>query len=301
MKNPLISIIIPCYNAELYINDTINSVLNQSIKNIEIIVVNDGATDNSIQIIKSISDARIKIIHQKNSGVSIARNKGMQESKGEYIIFFDADDIMSPEFIEKRLYTFQQHNNIDFVCGFISFFEKEGAIIKKNIKGTFHSIEEDVLLYNSDIATCPSNYMFKKKSLQKHSIIFNPVLSSSADRFFLLEIAKNKLKGKIVLSGGELHYRVHENSMSHQLSNKLILDTEKYYSELIQHKIIPEKLKYKALFKGYYILGGSYFKLKNSKFLKYGILSFYYSPKLFIKTFILKFLKKASFNHHLLF
>lgn len=283
---PLVSIVVPCYNGEKFIEKTINSIFNQSYKNYEIIVVDDGSIDDSIQLIRNQKTKRIKTINQKNSGVSIARNNGFKQANGEFIVFFDADDLMSIDFLEKRIQLFNNQSNIDFVCGFINFFEKEDTFLKKGIRGVFANIEEEVLFYHPNVATCPSNYMFKKKSLEKHNLIFNPLLSSSADRYFLLEIAKNNLKGKIVSSGGELYYRVHANSMSHKLSNKLVSDTEKYYSELLKHNIIPAKLKRKALSKGYYIMSGSYFKLKNIKSIIYALLSIYYSPKLFLKNIL---------------
>lgn len=283
---PLVSIVVPCYNAEKFIEKTINSILNQSYKNYEIIVVDDGSTDDSIKILKNLNTKKINIINQKNSGVSVARNTGMHKSKGEFIIFFDADDIMSYDFLEKRIQKFKIRTDIDYVCGFINFFEKEGEFIKQNIKGALKNIEEKVLLYNPDIATCPSNYLLKKESLIINKINFNTLLASSADRFFLLEIAKHNLKGEMVTSGGELYYRVHANSMSHKLSIKLVSDAEKYYSELLKYNIIPAKLRRKALSKGYYIISGSYFKLKNIKSIIYALLSIYYSPKLFLKNIL---------------
>ena len=93
-QEELISIIIPIYNAEKYIERCINSLKNQTYKNIEIICINDGSTDNSLNILKriAITDNRITIIEQENKGVSVARNKGIESAKGKYIMFLDADD-----------------------------------------------------------------------------------------------------------------------------------------------------------------------------------------------------------------
>lgn len=88
----MISVIIPLYNKERYIKRAICSVLNQSFGNFEIVVINDGSTDNSASIVESIDDTRIKLINQKNTGVSAARNKGIAESKYDFIAFLDADD-----------------------------------------------------------------------------------------------------------------------------------------------------------------------------------------------------------------
>lgn len=97
------SIIIPLYNKELYIERSISSVLNQTFKNFELIVVDDGSTDNGPNIVKNILDKRIYLIQQENKGVSSARNKGIDASKYEFIAFLDADDEWKPEFLETIL------------------------------------------------------------------------------------------------------------------------------------------------------------------------------------------------------
>ena len=90
---PFFSIVIPLYNKEKHILDTINTVLGQSFQDFEIVVVNDGSKDNGPEIVSNISDSRIRIIHQENAGVSSARNVGIKESTGEYIALLDADDL----------------------------------------------------------------------------------------------------------------------------------------------------------------------------------------------------------------
>ena len=97
----MFSVLIPLYNKERYIGETINSVLNQSYKNFEIIVVNDGSTDNSLVIANSIVDDRIKIFSKANEGVSAARNYGINKSSGNYIAFLDADDLWEPDYLER--------------------------------------------------------------------------------------------------------------------------------------------------------------------------------------------------------
>lgn len=101
MKNNLMfSVIIPLYNKEKYIKRAVKSVLNQTFQNFEIIIVNDGSTDNSLAISKKIKDSRIRIFSQKNLGVSNARNFGIKKAKGKYISFLDADDEQTPQFLE---------------------------------------------------------------------------------------------------------------------------------------------------------------------------------------------------------
>ena len=101
----LVSIIVPIYNAEKYIFGLIENLMNQTYKNIEIILVNDGSTDNSLNICNELQskDNRIKVIDKKNGGVSSARNKGIKESKGEYITFIDSDDNIGEDYVRKMV------------------------------------------------------------------------------------------------------------------------------------------------------------------------------------------------------
>jgi glycosyltransferase involved in cell wall biosynthesis len=100
-KRPFFSVVIPLYNKEAYIADTLKSVLNQSLQDFEVIIVNDGSTDNSLNIVHSFSDNRIKIISTVNGGVSSARNKGISNSQCDYIALLDADDLWEPTYLDE--------------------------------------------------------------------------------------------------------------------------------------------------------------------------------------------------------
>ena len=105
----MISVIIPLYNKEHYIKETIESVLAQTYTDFELIIVNDGSTDNSVNIVSMIEDPRIITVNQENSGVSVARNHGLQMAKGEYIAFLDADDTWLPGFLDAMFTLSQQY------------------------------------------------------------------------------------------------------------------------------------------------------------------------------------------------
>lgn len=96
MLTPFVSIIIPLYNKQHSIRETVNSVLSQTYKNFEVLIVNDGSTDNSLQIVKEFDDDRIKLFTQDNHGISYTRNRGIKEASGEWILFLDADDCLLP-------------------------------------------------------------------------------------------------------------------------------------------------------------------------------------------------------------
>lgn len=122
MKNiGLVSIIIPVFNAEEYLDDCITSILKQSYKNLEIICVNDGSIDNSLNLLEKLkqTDNRIIVINETNQGVTFARKNGVLQSKGDWICFSDADDLMPNNAIEKL--TDSVDNNIDMVIGNVEF------------------------------------------------------------------------------------------------------------------------------------------------------------------------------------
>ena len=152
MQNePLVSVIIPTYNRGRLILDSINSVLNQTYKNIELIVVDDCSTDDTEKTVKSIDDSRIKYIKlEKNSGACVARNKGIEISRGEFIAFNDSDDLWLPEKINSQL-DFLYENNAE-----ISFCKMECRTPENNFIHNFPNIEfdrkisyKDLLKYNS--------------------------------------------------------------------------------------------------------------------------------------------------------
>ncbi len=141
----LVSIILPVYNAEKYINQCIDSVLNQTYKNLELVIVNDGSTDLTDQLIKAYEDERINYIKKDNSGVSDSRNIGISNSHGEYIMFIDADDTFEFNMVEVLYKTIEKNEidlvrcNYNFIRGkkssFINFLDYTDKILdKKTIK-----------------------------------------------------------------------------------------------------------------------------------------------------------------------
>jgi len=125
--NDLISVIVPIFNVEQYLEKCINSLINQTYKNIEIILVDDGSTDKSSKICDKYAsqDNRIKVIHKQNGGISSARNTGMNIAKGKYYSFVDADDMVANDFYES-LYTLLKKYNADIsVCDYIRIYDYE--------------------------------------------------------------------------------------------------------------------------------------------------------------------------------
>ena len=125
---PIVSIIVPAYNAQNYIADCINSVIDQTFSQWELLLIDDGSTDQTPALIDDFAkkDPRIFAFHQKNKGVSAARNKGLDQAAGEYIVFLDADDLLTPNSLETRIETIQ---GADMVIGGITFTDNNGNVI----------------------------------------------------------------------------------------------------------------------------------------------------------------------------
>ena len=121
MKNPLVSVIIPVYNVEAYLPACLDSVLNQTYQNFEIVMVNDGSTDRSTQICREYAqkDSRIKLIEQSNGGISAARNAALKIIRGEYITFLDSDDFISSDALELMLSSMLELKAELCICGMV--------------------------------------------------------------------------------------------------------------------------------------------------------------------------------------
>ena len=124
----MISVVIPLYNKEKQIENTLQTVFNQTFQDFEIIIVNDGSTDRSLEIVQQFTEDRITIINQENQGVSAARNRGIQEAKYEYLALLDADDEWSPDYLQTQVDLIYKYTQCDvFVCAY-QFKSSNGEI-----------------------------------------------------------------------------------------------------------------------------------------------------------------------------
>ncbi|MFN7014034.1 MAG: glycosyltransferase family 2 protein, partial [Bacteroidia bacterium] len=153
LNNILVSVIIPAYNAEKFIETTIQSVLNQTIQKFEIIVVNDGSTDNTAKIIETLKekDKRIHLINKENSGVSDTRNIGMRTAKGKYIALLDADDVWLKDNLEKKINYLENNPGIDFIYSDMLLADENLENQTQAPKGKGINILENILSWNGEV------------------------------------------------------------------------------------------------------------------------------------------------------
>jgi Glycosyltransferases involved in cell wall biogenesis len=132
---PLFSVIIPLYNKEVSVSRAISSVLNQRFRGFELILVNDGSTDSSLEKVESFTDSRIRVISQFNQGVSAARNRGILESKCKYLAFLDADDEWSAEFLQEMKFLIEKVPGAGAYASGYSIQEEGGGLVRARLQG----------------------------------------------------------------------------------------------------------------------------------------------------------------------
>ena len=172
-NTPLISVIVPAYNVEKYIKTCLDSLINQTYSNFEIIVINDGSTDQTEKILNEYeSNPKIRIFSQKNGGLSAARNQGLNLANGELVCFIDSDDSVKSDYLEKLAAPFFEDSNIDItVCGYQEKFENsEINHVLKSQKITGAQATKDLLIKQQDFNILAWNKLYRKKLFSNNHI-----------------------------------------------------------------------------------------------------------------------------------
>lgn len=191
---PKVSVIVPCYNVSPYLERCLDSLVQQTLKDIEIICIDDKSTDNTLNILHKYAkqDSRIKIIEQtKNTGVAIARNKGIKQAQGKYIGFVDPDDYVDTDFYEK-LYIKSTTTNSDIIKGnviSINMNTKDSYIDKK-----MSNIEKHISNFSSTFWSA----IYKRDFIKKNDINFPPYIITSQDAVFLTKVGLSAQNIKLV-------------------------------------------------------------------------------------------------------
>ena len=164
-SNNLVSVIMPVYNTEKYLKTSIDSILSQTYENIEFIIIDDGSTDNSINIVESYSDKRIRFYKQDNRGIAISLNKGISLAKGDFIARQDADDISNPFRIEKQMQLLIENKHIGLIGTCANLIDENGLVIKPlNFPGDNNSLQKYILTKNPFIH---GSIIMRKECLKK--------------------------------------------------------------------------------------------------------------------------------------
>ena len=230
-----VSVIIPVYNVKPYLKRCVESVLNQSYKNIEIVLVDDGSTDESGKMCDDLSneDKRIQVFHKANGGLGSARNCGIEHSKGEYILFLDSDDYIEHNTIEEMI----KYSDYDIVCcGFDRVDEETKKIYSKEMMGmSFDKLEINDDSINETAFLSPSGWgkLFKRDLIG--TTRFSSNKKSIEDTLFYLEIIPKTKRIKYIKKI-LWHYMVRKNS--------LIMGLTDEKADLFEKELLDVKQKY---------------------------------------------------------
>lgn len=213
--NPLVSIIVPVYNVESYIQKCLDSIVNQTYKNLEIILIDDGSTDNSGKICDEYAklDKRIIVKHNTNKGVSHTRNYGINLSNGEYLSFIDSDDYVNLDYIENLLNPIIEEDYDLTICNLDHIFTNNVKNNIVDIKLLSQNYYDDFYVLNI-LRITPCNKLFKTKIISSFKIKFNENISYSEDCLFNYEYAKYVKKYKYVNKVMYHYCHIRENSLS---------------------------------------------------------------------------------------
>ena len=196
-----VSVIIPCYNVEEYIEKCINSVLNQTYENIEVILINDGSTDNTSQVILKVIENKENVIYitNKNTGVSNARNTGIKAATGDYIMFIDSDDYISSNTI-KNMYKLMERYNTDLVkCNIQKEYILENRVEKvKPIYSKVRYIENSSFsntihkkILSTETMNSACNSLYKTNIIKENNLLFREDIHNGEDAIFFMNYVDN--------------------------------------------------------------------------------------------------------------
>lgn len=225
MKNgkPKISVVMPVYNSEDFVGEAIESIINQTFRDFEFIIVNDGSTDRTYHIINSFYDDRIKIINAKHSGNYVARNLGLSIARGKYICVMDSDDLSLPERFYKQFTFMESHNEIGVCGGYVKIKDSN-----KIIKPPNNHEEIKVWLLSSICLIHPSIFV-RTKLIKMYNLNYNEQYIYASDYDFLVMVAR---RSKIWCIEDEvLLYRRHPSQISKKrnLEQGIIADQIRLY------------------------------------------------------------------------
>lgn len=229
----MISIIVPVYNCQEYLDRCVESLRSQTLQDIEILLVDDGSTDSSAQICEKYvaADHRVKYIHKKNCGVSSARNAGLETALGEYVMFVDSDDRLVPEACELLLKNVNDVSCDCVICGIrqdtgnIWTFAQERKYDAASFKRDFPQLLETELL-----SVC-FNKIYRRKLITR---LFDQSMSFGEDLVFVLDYLENCQSIKIISTPLYLHNNLNESSLSHNFNTSRLPDIEKYQDRIIR-------------------------------------------------------------------
>ena len=219
--SPQVSIMMPAYNAEGYIAAAIESVLSQSVQDWELIVINDGSTDKTREVLSHYNDERIRVFHQPNSGEASARNYALQQARGMYLAFLDADDQWLPEFLQEMVAFLNSHHDFEGVyCDGYHINSQDDILssLSDNRRGPFEGELLDALVRASDVFGPPICTLLRTGAVRQAGIQFDTRIVIGPDWDFFTHLSQFVRFG--YLDRKLVRYRVHSSNITLTAGNK---------------------------------------------------------------------------------
>ena len=213
MPDPKVSVLMPVYNGEKYLREAVESILNQIFSDFEFIIIDDGSTDNTNDIIRSYSDPRVRLVtNENNIGLTRSLNRGIDLSRSKYIARMDGDDVSLPARLEKQVEYMENHPETGVVGTRASEINHLGKITRRK---TAHHISDKKMKVQLMFGTCflhPS-VMMRRRTLENTGICYDESFSTSQDYFLWWRLSSHTKFSN--LSDALLHYRKHSSKLSH--------------------------------------------------------------------------------------
>lgn len=293
---PLVSVIIPMYNAGSFIRQTVESVIHQDYKNIEIIIMDDGSTDSSEDVVSQLQkeDSRVQYYYKTNSGVSDTRNKGIALCKGEYIAFLDADDVWLTNNLSKKIDMLQKSGK-KWVFSLLTYIDENNlplSIPFNNLRP--YNVVDNLLLWEGDVIPGPCSNIVAEKNFMGDEIRFDISLSSPADRDICLQLGSKEEPAFI--NEPLWQYRLHSQSMT-SVNYKVVNEMIRLYKKADQKNwFSSEKIRRRALSNVNLILAGicSRFPSQRKRMPGFLLRSIWYSPFTIVKKKLLPFFQNKT-------
>lgn len=230
----IVSIIVPIYNAENFLNRCLDSIVNQTYNNLEIILINDGSADNSLKIMQNYRDIdqRIKCISQENKGVSATRNVGLKHAAGDFILFIDADDWIELNMVEKMLNLFESKTDIDIVFCSSDNAENQNDVIKvENLEVEIWDNNTQIkeFLMHKKMTGMLWNKLIRRKLFD--NILFDEEVGYGEDAQALWKVIK-KTRCMAVTNEKLYHHVIEISSISHQGYSEVKFSAIKVWEEI---------------------------------------------------------------------
>ncbi|MBD2017365.1 glycosyltransferase [Microcoleus sp. FACHB-53] len=207
---PLVSVVIPVFNGEKTIRETIESVLNQTLTDFELLVINDGSQDGTLDIVERIPDSRIQVFSYPNAGQSTSRNRGIEIAKGDYISFIDADDLWTPDKLEAQLQALQANPKAGVAYSWTDWIDESSQLLGKGSYNTEQGAVFTKLLLNDFVAN-GSNVLIRRQALTEVGG-FDPSVTPAEDWDLWLRLAARY--EFVAVRSPQILYRISPNSAS---------------------------------------------------------------------------------------